>query len=441
MKRARFLAVGIAAALALTACGDDDDTTEPEADETAAAPEPADIRVWLTPDTIPVIGDYLTATFEEQNPSSTLTIEEQPWEGLVDRVTTAATSESDTPDVVELGNTQASSFTFAGAFTDLSDLESDLGGDDLLPGLVTSGTADDKLYAAPYYAGSRIVFYRKDLLAAAGLEVPTTMDEFVEAAKALKAANPEGVDGFSGFWLPGQDWRNGQAFFWDAGGEWAVQEDGGWVNGVDTSEGIAGLTRVQDIFTNASGAPKDGNEADPVTPYCAGQVGMFAAPPWVVGQLTDGIIDPATQEVSAAGCPDLTTPEILGAFTLPGSDGRAAPVMLGGSNVGVPAASQNQELAKNVIEIMLSDEFQTLFAERGMLPAKSSLSDMLPQDEANAALGPTLETGKVTPPAPAWGSAVEGGRVLEDLFVNLANGGDVEQLAADVGAQLDGLLN
>jgi len=440
VKRASFLAVGIAAALVLAACGEDDDS-EPSAGDGASTPEPADIRVWLTPDTIPVIGDYLKTTFEEQNSGSTLTIEEQPWEGLVDRVTTATTSESDTPDVVELGNTQASSFTFAGAFTDLSDMKEDLGGDDLLSGLVTSGTADDKLYAAPYYAGSRVVFYRKDLLAAAGLEVPTTMDEFVETATALKSANPEGVDGFSGYWLPGQDWRNGQALFWDAGGDWALQEGDAWVNKVDTPEGIAGLQRVQEIFTNASGAPKDGNEADPVTPYCAGQVGMFSAPPWVVGQLTDGIIDPATQEVTAPGCPALTTPEILGTFTLPGSDGQAAPVMLGGSNVGVPATSQNQELAKDVIEIMLSDEFQTMFAKQGMLPAKSSLSDQLPQNEANAALGPTLETGKVTPPAPAWGSAVEGGRVLEDLFVNIANGGDVEQLAADTGAQLDELLN
>src|SRR5918996_2926519 len=144
VKRASFLAVGIATALVLAGCGDDDDT-EPSAGDGASTPEPADIRVWLTPDTIPVIGDYLKTTFEEQNSGSTLTIEEQPWEGLVDRVTTATTSESDTPDVVELGNTQASSFTFAGAFTDLSDMEADLGGDDLLPGLVTSGTADDKL--------------------------------------------------------------------------------------------------------------------------------------------------------------------------------------------------------------------------------------------------------------------------------------------------------
>jgi N,N'-diacetylchitobiose transport system substrate-binding protein len=440
VKNARYLAAGLtAAALVLTACGGDDET-EPSAGD-GGTPEPADIRVWLTPDTIPVIGDYLKATFEEQNPGSTLTIEEQPWEGLVDRVTTATTSETDTPDVVELGNTQASSFTFAGAFTDLSPDIEELGGNDLLPGLVTSGTANDKLYAAPYYAGSRVVFYRKDLFAAAGLEVPTTMEEFVQTATDLKAANPQAVDGFSGFWLPGQDWRNGQAFFWDAGGDWAVQDGDTWVNQVDTPEGIAGLEVVQDLFTNASAAPKDGNEADPVTPFCAGQVGMFSAPPWVSGQLTDGIVDPATEEVVAAGCPDLTTPEMLGAFTLPGSDGEAAPVMLGGSNVAIPVKSQHQELALEVIKIMLSDEFQSQFAEAGMLPAKSSLSDLLPDDEFNNALGPTLETGNVTPPAPAWGSGVEGGRVLEDLFVNLANGGDVEQLATEVGAQIDELLN
>lgn len=445
MKRARLLAAGLAVvALALSACGGDDET-DPSADSGADAdesgtPEPADIRVWLTPDTIPVVGDYLVDTFEEKFPGSTLTIEEQPWEGLVDRVTTATTSSTDTPDVVELGNTQASSFTFAGAFTDLSEHADELGGDDLLPGLVTSGTADGNLYAAPYYAGSRIVLYRKDLFAAANLEVPTTWDDFVTAATALHAANPEGVDGFSGYWLPGQDWRNGQAAFWNAGGDWAVQEGDGWVNKVDTPEGIAGLESVQELFA-ASSAPKDGNEADPVTPFCAGQVGMFSAPPWVVGQLTDGIVDPETEEVIAAGCPELTGADVLGAFTLPASDGAAAPVMLGGSNLGIPAASQHQELALEVVKIMAGDEFQTLFAEAGILPAKSSLGDLLPESEFNAALAPTLETGKVTPPAPAWGTGVEGARILEDLFVDLANGGDPAELAGTVGDQIESALN
>ena len=79
----------------------------------------------------------------------------------------------------------------------------------------------------PYYAGSKYVFYRKDLFEAAGLSVPTTMDEFVQTAIDLKKANPEPAN-FSGFWFPGQDWRNGVAFVWDAGGDLATEDGGEW---------------------------------------------------------------------------------------------------------------------------------------------------------------------------------------------------------------------
>ena len=56
---------------------------------------------------------------------------------------------------------------------DLTDKYDDLGGDDLLPGFVAIGSYDGKFYAAPYYSGSRLVFYRTDMYQKAGLSVPT----------------------------------------------------------------------------------------------------------------------------------------------------------------------------------------------------------------------------------------------------------------------------
>ena len=47
---------------------------------------------------------------------------------------TAALSSNDSPDVVEVGNTQALGFADAGLFLDISDIQEDLGGDDLLSG-------------------------------------------------------------------------------------------------------------------------------------------------------------------------------------------------------------------------------------------------------------------------------------------------------------------
>ncbi len=365
--------------------------------------------------------------FETQNPGSTLTIEEQDWEGLVERLTTSLGSEEETPDVVEVGNTQSPTFTNVGAFTDITDNLDELGGDDLLPGFVEAGTVDGNTYAVPYYAGSKFVFYRKDLFAKAGIEVPTTLDEFVDAAIALKQDNAD-VPNFSGFWFPGQDWRNAVVFIWDAGGDLAVEEGGEWQGALSSPESIEGLTTAQTLFTEASGAAKDGNEADPQVPFCAGEIGMLSAPGWVRWSIDNADI----------GCPPMMAN--VGVFALPGTTGDPAPVLLGGSNIAVSANSQNQELAYQAVKLMLSDEFQEMFAAAGLTPAKVSLASGLGTDEFAQAAITAASNAKLTPPAENW-AAVEGSRVLEDLFVGIANGGDVQQLAEDADAKITEQLN
>ena len=94
-----------------------------------------------------------------------MTFERQQWTGIVEKLTTALSS-SDSPDVIELGNTQAQAFEAAGALMDLTDKKADLGGDDLLQSLVEAGTYDGKFYGVPYYAGARVMLYRKDLFEA-----------------------------------------------------------------------------------------------------------------------------------------------------------------------------------------------------------------------------------------------------------------------------------
>jgi len=420
----KTLALTVTAMLALGACGGESDD-DANAD---AGPQTADIRVWLNgPDTPQDARDWLKKTFEDQNPGSTLTIEEQQWEGLVERLTTALSSESETPDVVEVGNTQAPTFTTAGAFADLTDQLGSLGGDDLLQGFVDAGTADGKTYAVPYYAGSKYVFYRKDLFKKAGLSVPTTMDEFVDTAIALKQANPEPAN-FSGFWLPGQDWRNAVTFIWDEGGDLAVENGGEWQGDLASPESQAGLATVQTLFEQASGAAKDGNEADPQVPFCNNEIGMMSAPSWVTG-----LIDNAE-----TGCPDMM--KNIGVFAMPGSDGAPAPVLLGGSNIAISAKSPHQDLAQKAVALMLSDEYQSILADNGLTPAKTSLASRLGDDEFAQATIAAAQNAKLTPAAAGWAS-VEGARILEDLFVAIANGGDIAELAQEADSKIADQLN
>ena len=90
MRKNTWLAIATVAALALTGCGSDDDG----GDKGDGGPKTADIRVWVNgPDTPQAARDWLKTTFEDQNPGSTLTIEEQQWEGLVEKLTTSLSSE------------------------------------------------------------------------------------------------------------------------------------------------------------------------------------------------------------------------------------------------------------------------------------------------------------------------------------------------------------
>src|SRR5690625_1207130 len=107
----------------------------------------AQVRVWLVgSDTPDEARQYLIDTFAEQHENAEIVIEEQVWAGLVDKLSTSL-SGSDSPDVVEMGNTQAPTFTTVGAFAPLGEYYQDLGGDDLLEGFVDAGTAEDTLYA------------------------------------------------------------------------------------------------------------------------------------------------------------------------------------------------------------------------------------------------------------------------------------------------------
>ncbi len=427
MKKLAFAAMGVAAALTLAGCSGGAASSGGTGGGGGGGDE-AEIRVWLNgTDTPDEAREYLKTTFEDDHPGSTLTIEEQSWTGIVDKLTTSL-SGSDSPDVVEVGNTQSAAFTSAGAFLDLSDQYEDLGGDDLLPGFVEAGTYDGTFYAAPYYSGARLVFYKKDLYAAAGLSVPTTLDEYVSNGVALAAANP----GVSGIYFPGQDWYNALPFIWENGGEIATEEDGEWVGGFSSPASQAGLKQVQTVMTSASLAPKDGTETDPQVPYCAGTVAQLSAPSWVRWS----ILAPA--DADAPGCPDQEAN--LGVFALPGKDGGAAQVFAGGSNVAVAAKSANPELAVDALKIMLSDEYQTILGTAGLVPAKVSLAGTIGTDEAATAITEAATNAKLTPASPRWAD-VEAAGILQDFFVKVAQGGDVAALAEELDARIEEILN
>jgi N,N'-diacetylchitobiose transport system substrate-binding protein len=434
----------------IAACGDDDEegssaTDAPEATDAADEPAATDaatdttaaaddggggesIRLWLnggdTPD--PLV-EYAIAEFNKIHPDVEVQFERQQWDGIVEKLTTAL-SGSDSPDVVEFGNTQAQTFEAAGAVVDLTDKREQLGGDDLLQSLLEAGTYDDKLYAVPYYAGARIVLYRTDLFEAAGIEVPTTLDEFLAAGVALKAANAD-VPNFSGIYLPGQNWYAVLSYIWENGGDIATKEGDEWVGQLDSAGSIAGLEYFKELFDTANSAPADGDDVNDYIAFCNGEVGMMPAPGWKPGQ----IINPDD------GCPDMEAN--IGVFALPGTEaGTTAPVFLGGSNLAIPVNSEKQELAYDLLTILVSPGFQEQFAASGTIPAlKSELAQVAGSDAA-VAQAKAAENSRFVPTSEKW-AGDEAARILPDMLTEIAQGGDIAAAAAAADAAIEAMLN
>ena len=195
---------------------------------------------------------------------ATLTIEEQAWADLVTKLTTALPDAENTPDVVELGNTQSPDLHQRRRVPrHLRTSTTPLGGDKLLQSFVEAGSVDGKKYALPYYFGSRYMFMRKDVWKEAGVDTPTTLDEFNAAVAKIAQENPRDIKNFSGFFIGGQDWRNGISWIFANGGDLAKKENGQWVSTLSDPNSLKGLQQLQEIQQTASKAPTDAKDQSP----------------------------------------------------------------------------------------------------------------------------------------------------------------------------------
>ena len=422
--RRGVLGSSAALALGLAACGRSGSGSAQDPSEISGQ----NVRVWFMEGSLPDEAvKHLEYAFAEQNPGNTLTVEIQPWDGIVSKLQTSLASASESPDLVETGNTQSTTFTSVGAFADVSDLYEELGGEDLIPSFVEAAVVDGKNYAYPLYAGARGVFYRKDLVESAGLSEPQTIDEFHEAMIALGEANPDDVDGFSGMYFAAVDIHGVDSFMFAAGGEFAVENgDGTFTAALTEPETLASLEMVQSLFTNATAYALDSQASQKAFEkyFNESKVGAMIGTGNVGTKIDQALWDE----------------DKVGVMALPSdTPGQVGQTFAGGSNISLAANAQNPELGREALKIIFSEEFQTLIAEAGWSPGNSAYGDSVegPFGEISTDI---VTNSKLTPNTPQWGVAMSN-NVVRDLFTELAQGNDVDATAEKYNATLQEILS
>jgi N,N'-diacetylchitobiose transport system substrate-binding protein len=413
--RNRILA--LAAVFALAACGTSQEPQE------AAPSTPTKLTVWIMDGSIT---EELLKKFETEYEAAhqgiDLDIQIQQWDGIGERVT-AALASTDAPDVIEVGNTQVAQYSASGGVTDLTGKVAELKGEDWVPGLAQPGNIDGRQYGIPWYAANRVVVYNKELFAKAGIKkLPTTRDEWLEVTKKLNK------DGVQGIYLTGQTWYALAGFIWDEGGDLAVQEGGRWKGALDTPQALAGMDFYKRLQALGKG-PKDSDEANPPQHevFAQGKVAQIIAVPGAAARVLEV---------------DASLKDKIGFFPIPGKTAdKPGTVFTGGSDLIIPAASQHQEEAYELVKTLAGEEFQKEFAKTmSYVPNRTSLASVLDGDEGTAAMAKGAANGRATPNTPNW-AAVEATAVIKQYMTAVLTGGDPAAEAKKVSESITTTLN
>ncbi|WP_157987753.1 ABC transporter substrate-binding protein [Jiangella endophytica] len=208
------LALATGPVLFLAACGGGDD------DSGAAANEgPVTIEFWGW---VPGLEEAV-AQWNEENPD--VQVEFFRMTGDDGDKIPAAIDAGTAPDVVQMSVHSIPGHIVNNRLTELTDIAGDWE-DRFTPSSWGSVVFDGALYAIPQDSGPTGLMYRTDIFAQHGVEVPTTWTEFVEAGRALKAADPAlTIAQFSpnetGFWIQSV-WQNGGSWNGIDGDAWTV---------------------------------------------------------------------------------------------------------------------------------------------------------------------------------------------------------------------------
>jgi N,N'-diacetylchitobiose transport system substrate-binding protein len=370
------------------------------------------ISVWLQSDAQKGWPDVVNQANQrfEQATGAKVNVQWQQWSNYTTKLDSTFAGSSGIPDVVELGNTQTASYIAGGAFADLTAAKAEFENSSTwLQGLADSGTSPDgKLQAVPYYAGSRVVIYRKDLFQKAGVTTaPTTLDELFSALDKVKASKSSDPN-FSAFYSPGKNWYAAMSFVYGAGGKIAEQQGGKWQGTLSSSEAQQGLAQWQKLSTQYSvgGATKDESDQDAI--MSQGHVGAILGNGWEVGSVID----------KKTGNPALASK--LATFPLPGTEaGKYTPSFLGGSDLAVPQKSANVGLGAEWIKIFTDTQSQTALAKFAIPNTTSLLSVYESQAQANESTGEAAKNTWFVPNTPNWAN-VESANILQNALESIA---------------------
>ncbi len=328
--------------------------------------------------------NVLIPAFEAENPGIKVNAVSHEWAELHDKVLVSANSNA-LPDVARCDIAWLPEFQKMGILVALDEEMPDFEGvsGQLLDSAMSTAVIGGHYYALALNTNSKIVFYNTAMLEAAGVKVPTTMDEWTEAIKKLSGENANGQQVW-GWNEPALAGWNICPFIWSFGGSLTNEDQTaatGYINSPETVKAIetfAGLVKAGGITGfNAGDIPMtDG--------FGTGRYAMMLEGPWKSAEL-------------AGAYPDVA----YGTAPIPAGEGGSISV-LGGEDIAM-FNTANREAAWKFMQFMTSEYAETEMAKCDQIPVnKAALESDTVKAADYAPFIEAIQTAKARPTVAAW---------------------------------------
>ena len=213
------------------------------------------------------------AKFEAANENIDLVVDVVSWNDIYTVVNTRIAN-GEQPDLLNIDG--FADYQADGLLLPASEWVSEKTYAKFFPSFLDQSVVDGVVWAVPDLASARALYYNADILAAAGVEVPTTWDELKAACEAIKAYDasiyPWGVD---------MTTDEGQACFayyaWNNGGDFTDAEGNWALNSAANAEAVEFIvSMVKEGLTNSD--PTTETRYDLQEMFAAGKVAMMIGP-------------------------------------------------------------------------------------------------------------------------------------------------------------------
>ena len=367
----------------------------------------------------------LISAFEKKYPGIHVTLTSAPTNTDTNRATLATeiSGGSATPDVFMGDVIWPAQFGAHQLAVPLSDYLPQSYWSQFAPGLVTGASYKGKVYGSPLFEDQGFMYYRKDLLAKAGLQPPKTWEQLESDAKTLVSKNLVKY----GFVWQGASYEgltcNFMEYLTSAGGT-ATNSDYTKAT-LDSPAAIKALTFMRSLITSGvtPAAVSTFQEAQSMSIFAAGNAGFLRNWDYAYSNATT----PATGKLTASQ---------VGVEPMPAFAGQPTPGYsnIGGWNMYINPHSKNINVDLTFIKWLASDQAQTILATKySEIPTTNSVRNSPTVKSLNPVLAIISQTKLVPRPAgtpnyPALSTAIY-------TNVNAALAGSTSPSAAMSAAQ------